>query len=348
MSNDLESQSSTALPTCNTAIQDQTSNNRYGDVLLKLVIEGVTLEVSAIRLAQICPLFETMLGLPQNEGATRQIELSDRLDDFAHFLWYVNVDPHMFERFRELPDSSSKCSRYIAIATIAHKYLATSIAQWAMQRAFAMLETSDRKFDFEVEGLTRLLILARLWNDDDEVATNLLKRTRDIWCDVMYIASDAPAADDPSQIADDLLRRKTGNDPVGLYLAAKKLGDKLLQAHALFYILRCGPGYINSSITSLSAIDRQRLLCGDRALSNPFSVTANIPPSPARVVQSAKLAISRSAFSISVPPPPSTVATLLEIAKKWASAWTPRVHNLIKKRRNNLWQLFSVPPWPLD
>lgn len=322
-----------------------------GDVdgtFARLLIGKDVVAVSWERLADILPLFEPMSTVSQltNEVAIMSpIRLQGDQDHLAHFAWYLTADPFGFEQFEREPPSSFKCKRYIAIATVAHKYESIPRAEWAMRKVFTMLET-QRDFPLDVKLLVDLLRLAALWKHDARIEANLLTRARDIWCDALFASSRTKTSSTSRTIAD------CSGDPIAILLAAKREKDMYLQGHAYFYVLQLGEKRIDLD-KRLKGRDRRRLICGDlKMLRRTMFPRRESPPSVCSSPRSWEQ--QRIPDSRATSPQPSLVelGAMPSISApsddNWHSSWQPRVHNEILDCRDELWAIFSIPPWSLD
>jgi len=196
--------------------------------------------------------------------------------------------PFDFELFCDMPASAWKCRRYIAISAVTHQYGNSKVSAWALERAFAMLETSTRIFDPDVLLLERLFARARLWSQDLPTWTSLVGRARNVWRDAMYLGVGSASGDEISVDAIDVLH------------AAKRTEDEYLIGHAYFYVLARGAAYIDENAARLERDDRLRLMCGERALNAPLKIDPPMSRADREAAQQAKpVSIRVQVWSIS-------------------------------------------------
>jgi len=260
--------------------------------------------------------------------------------------------PVTFEGFARSANSLFKCRRYIAIATVAHVYEATVVAEWGMERAFSMLETHSREFALDTEVLVRLYLLTERWKEDADIELHLMRRVRNIWHDAMYSSTLPPNAD---PTAEPTIRDCDG-DPISILLALRPLQGMQLEFLALFYILARGDRYILRNQHRLQLRDRLSLMCGDRALSgSPFSEvqtkTFNAKVKVPKVPDPPHTRVAETTSTTTVSNGIVSSELQVQIERKWGSNWRSRVHSRLKGMKNirvELSRMFDIEPWSLQ
>jgi len=159
------------------------------------------------------------------------------LSKFLHSRWPALIDKHVdcsplsYEEYTSKCPKAGRLRRGLAVASIAHFYEATEIAQWGIKEILAFME--------EGSGPEFLSKLHRLGELCREINSDLANRSRDVWKRMISSSSD----------------------PVAALVAAKSVQDEYLQAYAYYHVLQKTTGQIADD-TRLNALDRFRLMAG--------------------------------------------------------------------------------------
>ncbi|EJD41443.1 hypothetical protein AURDEDRAFT_186587 [Auricularia subglabra TFB-10046 SS5] len=170
------------------------------------------------------------------------VHLHNDPDDFRHYLWAIHADFIDAEAFRLQPASPLKCAKLLGIASVAHMYEVTAMADHCVEGALAMLESQN--FHIDDSLASRVIHTSRRWVDRPEV----LSRARLILREAM---------------------RSQRVDILAAILIAEPLDDRELLGWGYYYLLCRGKEHWGSD-ARVRLIDRRRLLSGAFALATKW------------------------------------------------------------------------------
>ncbi|KZV92439.1 hypothetical protein EXIGLDRAFT_768989 [Exidia glandulosa HHB12029] len=253
-----------------TSVSQATSDFSYDDGNVRLRIGTKTYKVARSRLTQRSPVFRDMFNVTK-EGSypgllDDVVELHDNVVEFEHYLWFIHADALDVAELNSRPDDPLYLERWISVAKIAHKYQVDAVADWSI--GLVLQDIDDRvkaarssAFDdqvksrrtdlpFDIRTMARFLLsVTALWASDTPQA----KCARALFRAVLYRRAHHSAAWGPNDIPDIIPILEEHNETQFL-------------ARAYYYILAYrGDSWMSDA--RLSAVDRQRLLCGFHGLS---------------------------------------------------------------------------------
>ncbi|EJD36014.1 hypothetical protein AURDEDRAFT_188523 [Auricularia subglabra TFB-10046 SS5] len=230
-----------------TKLQNVTNDYCYSEPIIDLVVASKVYQISQSRLTSRSSFFRGIFALPQSDQVVDRTALQVDAGEleWRAFLWFIHADPLAAVIFLTSPACVEKCVRYLGIAVVAHRYDAMDVAGWAIGEALKMLKQPYRAFQVDMDIARLLICAASRWRQDSAVSDDC----RDILCDAFHPAQAGTLSHDPIS-ALELVRE-----------------DQFVLAHTYFYVLCKGYGYDWKNDPRVKSVDRQRLLCGTRALA---------------------------------------------------------------------------------
>ncbi|KAH7097835.1 hypothetical protein BKA62DRAFT_642977, partial [Auriculariales sp. MPI-PUGE-AT-0066] len=127
----------------------------YEDSIVSLRVEDTEFRISKILLISASPTFGDLLEEAARNGRIARLDVL--VDDFREFLWFLNANPSTFDAYRTQADVEARFLRWLAVATVAEKYIATEISRWTVKKMVQLL----RRYDCSPTQLVRLYRLAQ-------------------------------------------------------------------------------------------------------------------------------------------------------------------------------------------
>ncbi|KAH7097836.1 hypothetical protein BKA62DRAFT_414129 [Auriculariales sp. MPI-PUGE-AT-0066] len=219
----------------------------HEDSIVSLRVEDTEFKISKNLLINASPTFGDLLEYATRNGRVACLDVSAQ--DFREFLWFLNANPSTFDAYATQADVEAQFLRWLAVATVADKYIATEISRWTVKKMIELLPRYDR-------SSTQLVRLYRLAQGLARVELLLIRSVRLHWARKI---DQSP-------------------DPVVWIIPARDVGDNSLQARAYLYVLKRHSVLDIAEDARLDNLDRFRLFVGAANMrDNDINVGEYVP-----------------------------------------------------------------------
>ncbi|KZV91573.1 hypothetical protein EXIGLDRAFT_837046 [Exidia glandulosa HHB12029] len=265
------------------------------------------------------PTVPATAAKPDKSTSHGVVTLDNDPAEFEHYLWMIHADILDFYEFTHQPASVAKCTKHLSIASIAHMYQSTRIANRSLGDAFTLLESrGSPHIDADLAAL--LVRTSSRWVDQPEV----LVRTRTILKEAM---------------------RKKSADTFAVILVAEPLDDRELLGWGYYYLLLAGKSAWDQD-KRMRPIDRRRLLAGAYTLAGRWQTASQEFPKaavvPAGVIPWAIFDNIDTIAKSSSSSPGGAFGT-----SHSASVWSTKGDTLKREIERDLYKVFDPEMWSL-
>lgn len=179
----------------------------------------------------------------KNDSQLRVVRLYHDVEEFEHYLWSIHADYLEIVAFAQEPASAEKCMRLLCIASVAHQYESTRLANRSLGDAFLLLEKHPNLY-INADLATRVVLTPSRWAD----APDVVARSRKIVIAAM---------------------QNNSIDTLSVIFSAEPLNDHELLGWAYYYLLKDDAQAWRKD-PRLRDVDFRRITAGAFALANEW------------------------------------------------------------------------------